>query len=125
MRIVIATAPKEFIRASQSGDWDIGENVILVSVRDDIESAESTLAIAIHELVEAFLCRRNGITDKQVVDFDTKFESLRAKDNNDEPGDDPAAPYRKEHQAATHVERAVCSALGIKWEEHDNAVGSL
>lgn len=121
MRCVIATAPKEFIRANQCGDWDFGPETILASVSLELKDKKSQLAVGIHELIEAFLCREHGISDDDVMKFDLMYEKERKAGEHgdlDEPGDDERAPYRLEHQAATFVERAVCSALGIDWDNH-------
>lgn len=118
--VKIQTAPRHLVRCDQLGDWHINGR-ILVRVLENTISEESELAVAIHELVEAFLCRRDGVTDEAVVEFDTMFEKEREAgyhSETDEDGDDFRAPYREQHMKATHVERAVCHALGITWEQH-------
>lgn len=124
MRIIMASVPKELIRAEQSGDWSYGPDLIMAFVLEDC-IPESQLAILIHELIEAFLCRKSGVSDKEVCAFDALYEKERQAGQhgeNHEPGDDPRAPYREEHMAATHVERAVCLALGLTWEEHEKEI---
>lgn len=123
MRIILSSIPKKLLRCNQAGDWEYTKDIILVSVDDNLPN-DSQLAVAIHELIEAWNCRRDGVTDKQVCDFDHQYEKERAEGKHsetDEPGDDPHSPYRVQHQDATHVERAVCSAIGLGWREH-NAV---
>jgi len=125
LNIEIKTAPGHLIRSDQSGDWRYTTKKILVSVVEDTYQPESELAIAIHELIEAWLCRRDGITDLEVVSFDDMYEDERKQGHHkesDEPGDDPRAPYREQHMAATYVERAVCSALDLSWLKHEQAV---
>lgn len=125
MRCIISTVPKEFVRASQVGDWDYGPDTIISSVSLEITDPDAQLAIGIHELVEAYLCRRHGITDADVVKFDLQYEQERKEGKHDElaePGDAEDAPYRQEHMAATHVERAVCAALGLDWEKHSELI---
>jgi hypothetical protein len=125
MTIVIQSTRQSKIRSFQSGDWwshDHDEFTIHVL---ETMSPESQLAVAIHELVEAYLCRKHGVTDEMVCAFDDKYEAEREQGkhkDNDEPGDDPAAPYRQEHMMATHVERAVCHAIGLSWQEHEQSV---
>jgi len=117
----LKSVPKSLVRSDQAGDWSYGKGKLIATVVEDRYSPESELAVAIHELVECFLCRKNGISDSQVVKHDDMFNDELAHGHHQEdcePGDDPRAPYRLEHQAATHVERAVCLALGITWEEH-------
>lgn len=128
--IKIKTVPEASVRAEQSGDWwydQKRQGRITVSVVGDTFCTESELAIAIHELVEAFLCRRDGVTEQEVVDFDTLYESERKQGRHhkdEEPGDDPRSPYRLQHAAAIHVERAVCLALDLMWKEHELALSA-
>lgn len=125
MNIVIKSAPQEKIRADQCGDWWVfGPNDILVHVLETM-SPESQFAVAIHELVEAYLCRKDGITDESVCRFDEQYEAERKEgkhNSHDEPGDDPRAPYRKQHSAATFAERAICHAVDINWDHHDQSI---
>lgn len=125
MKIVIHSVPQENIRSNQSGDWWVHGNAqCTVHVLDTL-SLHSQLAVAIHELIEGFLCREHLVTDEMVCRFDDQYEAEREQGKHkdeDEPGDDPAAPYRQEHMAATHVERAVCHALGLSWADHEQAI---
>lgn len=124
MNIRIRSVPPHFIRAEQCGDWNYDSESIQVFVRNDIPP-DSQFAVAIHEAVEAWRCRRDRITDDAVVEFDQQYEQERKEGKHkedDEPGDDPRAPYREQHQAATHVEMAVCAGLGITWKEHSLSV---
>lgn len=122
MEVQIQTVKPPLIRHEQVGDWTYSEArpSFVVSVSSEVKTDESKLAVAIHELIEAFLCRRNKIEDGTVCQFDKMFESERKAGHwkDEEPGDDPRSPYREQHQRATHVERAVCHALEITWENH-------
>jgi hypothetical protein len=120
--IKITTVPKHLIRAEQSGDWWFNNDFISAAVLEGFYPPDYELMIGIHEVIEAWLCRKLGITDEQVVKFDTMYEAERQAgkhQDNDEPGDDPRSPYRLAHMAATHVERAVGSALDVSWKEHE------
>jgi len=122
----LKTAPLTEIRNNQAGDWKIGKQVIAISAQ--MSNTDSELAVAIHELIEAWICKRDGITDEQVTEFDELFEKERKDgkhDQFDEAGDDPRAPYWSAHQSATDVEMLVCSALDLPWGEHENNVNSL
>lgn len=84
--------------------------------------------VAVHELIEVLLCKQAGITVDQVDAFDIEFEKARAAGtipNYCEPGDDPAAPYQKQHAIATGVERIVAAELGVKWQEYEKALEAL
>lgn len=123
--IQIKTVPKRLVRAEQSGDWWYNHDRIIGAVMEGVYPPDNELMIGIHEVIEAWLCRKLGITDEEVVKFDTMYEAERKTGkhkNSDEPGDDPRSPYRLPHMAATHVERAVGSALNVQWTEHERLV---
>ena len=95
-------------RYDTSGDWrvdDTGRGFISVTGAD-LDDPE-TFLIAIHELVEMFLCQHRGISQDAVDQFDMAFEG------DGEPGDDPAAPYRREHRQAMIVEHLVADMIGM------------
>jgi hypothetical protein len=71
------------------------------------------------------LCRERGVTEDSVTQFDLDFEAARPEGNTDEPGDDPSAPYQKEHQFATTVELLLAAELGVKWREYERAIEAL
>jgi hypothetical protein len=124
--IRIKTVPHSDVRCDQCGDWHINnDGSIEVLVTDLNGNWESELAVSIHELLEAFMCKESGITDEDVTRFDLQFEQERSVGKQTlraEAGDDERSPYRVPHQAATFVERAVTSVLGLDWETHDSAV---
>jgi hypothetical protein len=69
-----------------------------------------------------------GISDGRVVGFDKKFErerSMGLHEKWEEPGDDSRAPYRKEHQFATMVERMVAQKLAVRWPDYEKTVTAL
>jgi hypothetical protein len=121
---ILRTIPEQWHQYDTAGDWSICGNVILCFVTDRF-SDESALAILLHELVEAMLCKKAGISEGQICDFDQKYEAERQQGKHkeeDEPGDSEDAPYRLQHMAATHVERAVCHAINLSWLEHSQSV---
>lgn len=96
-----------FIRVSESGNWKY--NVL----------------VALHEAHEALLCKDRGIDERAITQFDIEFEDSRIKGNDDEPGDDPKAPYKKEHFFATNLERMFAAELGVDWNEYDKEINNL
>jgi hypothetical protein len=79
--------------------------------------------IAIHELIEAALCEVAGITEKQVDEFDMSAE---IQDFAGEPGDLHDAPYYRQHQIASGIERLLAAEMGVDWltyERHISEVG--
>ena len=110
--IIEAVAPEEMrLKAYQEdgcGDWffDPEGNLTVRVAASDIFDDEAFL-VALHELVEAKLCLKRGITQQMVDDFD------QAYDGWGEPGDDQLAPYREPHRAAMLTEHMVAHFLGI------------
>lgn len=80
--------------------------------------------IAIHELIEAFLCECAGITEQQVDDFDMNYAE-KAVSDPDEPGDYPKAPYYHQHQIATGIERILAAEAGVSWLEYEKHIEEL
>ena len=106
---------EEVMRYDTVGDWVSYDKIIVA----DLKNPEYEFAVALHEMVEAFLCYRHGITAEQVDEFDMAWTG------DSEPGNDPSAPYHKEHLAATDVEIAVCKALGIDFDAYDDFLNNF
>ena len=120
--ITIKVVPPSKMRYVTVGDWqwdDVGNLTITVA---DCGDWKSCFAIAVHELIEVVLCRAAGITQEEVDKFDLAWEGEDAPTN--EPGDDPCAPYNKQHQWATYVERLVILLLDMDWERYSFDVDS-
>lgn len=81
--------------------------------------------VLLHELVELELCRNEGIYEPDIMAFDVAFEAKRVPGNVDEPGDDPAAPYRTQHRFAENIERQVALALGVDWNAYNREIEEL
>jgi len=135
MHIYIDTIAHEEQRYPTVGDWwmplrrDKPEHKqygMTLEVRVSRMSKEDhEFLVAMHEQIEAYLCYKRGISEEAVTDFDIAFEAVRAPENKDEPGNDPLAPYYKEHQFATKVERILAEELGVNWEEYNAEVNAL
>jgi hypothetical protein len=125
-RYVIRVVPHHKQRYETVGDWIPGEPVkICVSKMKD---ERYIFLVAIHELIEYELCRMKGISDEQVLEFDSMFEQERSvglQRASSEPGDDPRAPYKKEHAFATDIERLVAQKLGVRWSDYEEAALAL
>ena len=115
--IFILSIPHSSQRYNTCGDWmteSKNELTVLVSECTD----DSEFLVAIHELVEAYLCKKAGITQEMVDAFDLAYEG-------NEPGDNPYAPYHAQHKIAERVEKDLCFALGLTWEEHERIIDGL
>jgi hypothetical protein len=119
MKITIEIIPHDQQRpeaGSTVGDWQFdgaGNLAIRVS---DLGDPDYEFLIGLHELVEAWLCRKHGVRQEDVDAFDRQAGIWV------EPGDQPSAPYYAEHQVATTIERMMSHALGVVWHEYEQAV---
>jgi hypothetical protein len=118
--VTIRTIPHSEQRYETVGDWQYDKtnerHVITVS---ELGSWKKEALIAVHELVEMILCHHNVVIEQEVDDFDIQHPELN------DPGDDARAPYQREHCYATAVERMLCAALGIQWEEYEKTIAAL
>ena len=81
------------------------------------------VCLALHEVVEAILCKYNGIAYTVVDEFDRPYEE--AKDDVTNTGDITNCPYRKEHCLATAAERIVAAELDVPWKEYDDELSRI
>ena len=125
MNIVMSTVPHSQQRYPTVGDWVPARGHLRHVRVSEMGNEDYHFLVALHELIEGWLCTRKGITDEAVSAFDEAFEAARQPGNTDEPGDDPRAPYRDEHQFATIVERLVAHKMGIDWDAYDRTVVEL
>lgn len=118
MRIVIETIPHSEQRYPTLGDWQFDEafEELTISVSQTFCRASNNL-IAVHELIEALLCEQRGITQVEVDAFDTKW---LPHDGLFEPGDDPDAPYHREHLFADTIERLMAQQMLFNWRRHES-----
>lgn len=117
MRIEIKTVDPSAMRYPTAGDWEwLPDGALMLTVPEYGGNDVSVLLVAIHEMIEAYLCKRDGITDEMVTKFDTDNPLL------EEPGDDLAAPYHKQHVIAMAIEKDCATATRTDWKAHDNWV---
>lgn len=70
--------------------------------------------VAVHEMVEMILVKHRGISEQAISEFDMALEQSREQGKVlGEPGDDPRAPYQREHFFATNLERLLAAELGV------------
>lgn len=116
MLYVIQSTVQSAQRYKTIGDWQRTNLEMLITVTQ-LPDPDMTFLIAVHELIECYLCERRGITQRDVDEWDLKF---CAEDG--EPGDHPNAPYRLQHQAAESVERHLAQTLGVDWTLYQKEV---
>ena len=125
MNITLKSIPHDQQRYETVGDWIIDDNGDITILVSDMGNEDYNFLVALHELVEVKLCIARGIRQEDVDAFDIAFEERRKEGNEDEPGDDPEAPYRREHFFATNVERLMADQLGVDWKAYGDAVYAL
>lgn len=134
MQITIITVPHEQQRYPTCGDWQWrAEDDLIIRVSEMGDWRYAAL-VGLHEAIEAVLCQHRGISEDAVTAFDlanqARIESDTIPPVNDldgyaEPGDDPIAPYHREHFFATTVERLMAAELGVDWAAYEKAVEAL
>ncbi len=128
MNASIRTIPHREQRYETVGDfWTDRDGVRQFRV-SAMGNPDFEFLIALHELVESHLCQKRGIPDGAIDAFDKTFEIRRMLgqvEKDAEPGNDPTAPYWREHQFATAVEMSTAKEMGVDWEAYNRAVMSL
>lgn len=113
-RIIIEAVPSDKMRLSAyredgCGDWyfcpKTGDLHVKVAGAD-VWDQEDMFLLALHEMIEARLCFKAGVTQGAVDVFDAAFKG------EGEPGDDRAAPYRNQHRQACMIEHLAALFLG-------------
>jgi hypothetical protein len=128
MKVTIEVIPHEAQRYDTVGDWhftEAGDLEIKVSKMSD---PRYEMLIAGHEIDEALMCRRDGVWESAVDDWDKGYAARYWEKGHAspyaEPGDNPAAPYHKQHVAATRIERVRAKAYGVDWRAYNREVKS-
>ena len=127
MKIIIETIPHDQQRYPTVGDWYYEGETLHIKV-SELGNERMVQLVAVHELVEVILCQHAGVSQESVDEFDTKFELDRKAGLHtpeDEPGDDLAAPYRKQHCFATAVERMMGAEMDVPWNDYAAKVESM
>ena len=116
MKFEAKSVDPSLMRYVTTGDWEIVGDHVILPVVDYGMREDNAFLVALHELVESFLCIKAGIKEEDVSKFDITNCDL------EEPGDSSLAPYHEQHKVATQVEKIVCEAIGLDWDEHNDWV---
>lgn len=127
MNINIKTIPHKEHRYPTVGDWWFEKDGTLQIRVSKLGNWRYEALIVVHELVEVLICKHARVTQKQVDKFDMMFENEREQGlhGDEEPGDDPDAPYKFQHGIATGVERILAVMLGVCWRKYEMAINKL
>ncbi|OIP77116.1 MAG: hypothetical protein AUK16_02535 [Parcubacteria group bacterium CG2_30_44_11] len=108
------------------GDYKVQKDESLLISVSKMSDSRFEFLIAIHELVESYLCDMRGITESSIDRFDFAYEDNRTEgDLLSQPGDDPQAPYYREHQFASKIERLMAKELNVDWSVYNEACAKL
>jgi len=117
----IRTIPHLRHRYPTVGDYFNEYEKLIIHV-SDMKNEKYEFLVAIHEQIEEFLTRLRGIKEEAITEFDKRYEDNRAENDYSEPGDSSLAPYIREHQFATFVEKMIAIELGVDWKEYEEAI---
>lgn len=116
MSIHIDFIPQAEQRYDTIGDWywdDYGNLQIRVTSDDPEYNHDQQILVAIHELIEVLGCHKAGITQEQVDAFDMGPGAYDRIPEGEESGDQPGAPYRRQHRFACLIEYLIAHEWGL------------
>jgi hypothetical protein len=114
-QILICFIPSQQMRYGNTwGDWYYDRDQLIIDVTNELPSESHMVLVALHEFVEAILCRKRGISQNVVDQFDIPFDrDFDGVHYEGELGDHPQAPYGHEHRFAMLIEHLMAHELGI------------
>ena len=124
LHIVIETIDHSKQRYPTVGDWQIDKAGNLHIAVSRMSDRRYEFLIGMHEVIEAYLAIYAGVSPDAVDRFDKAYEAKRKPGDDSEPGDDPRAPYHREHVFASKVERLLAQELGVNSSVYDREVSS-
>lgn len=124
-KIIIEIVPHNDQRYATVGDWFYDKDGTIKIRVSNMGNWRYEAAVVVHELVEFLTCWSAGVKQEDVDDFDMEFEGRRELGDLSEPGDDPRAPYVRQHCFATGIERLLVSELGLAWREYEATIDAL
>jgi hypothetical protein len=117
--VKIETIKPKAMRYRTVGDWFFTSPGALTIQVADTGNWIFNMLVAIHELIEVFLCEIKGVTQKQVDRFDL------AHQDDEDPGTHPKAPYHGEHITAMGIEMILASRAGVKWRPYEEKLDKV
>lgn len=100
-------------RYNTAGDFfDIPGDITFFRI-SDMGNEDYNFLIAIHELIEAHLCRKRNISFESIDHFDMNNLGL------DDPGSSKKAPYHLEHMFALKIEKIIARELKVNWKKYE------
>ena len=124
LKVVIETIDHSQQRYPTVGDWQIDKAGNLHITVSKMSDQRYEFLVGMHEVIEAYLALHAGISPAAVDKFDRAYEAKRKPGDDSEPGDDPRAPYNKQHVFAERIERLLATELGVDWSAYSKEVES-
>lgn len=126
-KIVIEVIPHGTQRYETCGDWfrtvikDEATLHVLCSKLDPSIDPNNLMALCVgyHELTEALACLANGVFERDVDEFDLKWEGPG------EPGESRRAPYHNQHLFAMVQEKRLLVGMGFFWSVYEKTINKL
>jgi hypothetical protein len=125
VKIIIETVENSELRYATLGDWfynpaDKSYHIHVARFAELEETEGLTYSqqyewlIALHEIVELYMCLSNGVSQEDVDKFD-----MGIGNGLQEPGNDTSAPYYEEHQTAMSVEILLAQTNGLSIRDYE------
>lgn len=119
-KVKIKIIPHSEQRYDTCGDWEFIDGTLFIRVSDS-GNPKMNFLVAHHEYTEAMLCFFNGVTTKDVDNYDFKHP--------ESGGDDfslcPDAPYHTYHNDALSIEWLLSRILNVNWEIYSKVLNKM
>jgi len=119
MKIEVQIVPHRMQRYPTCGDYFLDDNNDIQIRISECPDWRVEAAVLVHELVELILVRRQDIALSDIDAWDKNYVG------DDEPGNNPCAPYHKPHVFADLVERMIVRELGMEWQYHEDMLAKI
>lgn len=113
MKIILESCERDQMRfpSAGDGDWTWEGDTLHIRVVPQ-EDDNHTFLFALHEAVEAWLCKNDGVSEEAVDAFDNSRAEYCALYGL-EQGDMDDAPYREQHRKAMLLEHLMANFMGL------------
>jgi hypothetical protein len=120
MNVQMNVIPHQQQRYDTPGDWllDVNTDTLVINV-SFLGDWKMEACLGVHEYIEAVRCMADRIDQTLVDAWDLNFKG------KGEPGDDPNAPYHRQHVQASIVERTLARQLGVDWSKYEQKLEEL
>ena len=116
IKIKVIPHGEQRLRNGDIADYYKDNNDYIIAV-SDLGNPDYNFLVQLHEFIELHMILRNGIKIEDIDKWDCEHPETM--------GDDPFAPYKREHFFATMIERLVADRIGVSWSEYEKCIESL